>query len=342
MKVENLVFFYNVRHTYPDPKDPRTQLEVDFDDPETTKWQIKHLESCGYKVIPVEANEKAYLTLYQNKNNIDLVFNVAEGIYGNDREAQIPAMLEMLQIAYTGSSPLTQALVLNKAKTKEILLANKIPTLPFQLFLTNNSKLNLRLSFPLIVKPVSEGSGAGINNKSVVNSKSELQKQINLMLKTFKHEAAMIEPFLSGPEYSVAMIGNPPRILPIVSPDHAKLPKNYLPMDSFEVKWIFEEQGNSDYLICPATIEKKLYQKIYQICLKTWKALDILDWCRIDLRLDKKDNPFVLEVNSPPGIIPPEVSTTSYFPLAARVAGIEYKQMLNMIIESALRRYNLS
>ena len=341
MKIKTIAFLYNVRHKYPDPRDSRTQLEVDLDDPITTKWQIKHLENCGYKVIPVEADEKAYLNLYKNKNKIDLVFNVAEGIYGKDREAQLPAILEMLRIPYTGSSPLTQALVLNKAKTKEVLLANNVPTLLFQLFSNSDAKLNPNLHFPLIVKPVSEGSGAGINNKSVVKNDNELKKQIKFMLKTFKHEAAMVEPFLSGPEYSIAMLGNPPRILPMISPDHSKLPKNILPLDSFEVKWIFEEkEGNTDYLRCPAPMHKKLKKKIEIICLGLWRALNIMDWCRVDLRLDYQSNPFVLEVNSPPGILPPEVSTTSYFPLACRAAGIAYEEMLKLIIDSAAKRYS--
>jgi len=99
-----IALLYNVRHTFPDPKDPKTFLETDFDDPETTRLQIKHLKKLGYKVVPIEANDKAYLKLYRYRAQIDLVFNVSEGMHGNDREAQIPAMLEMLQIPYTGCS----------------------------------------------------------------------------------------------------------------------------------------------------------------------------------------------------------------------------------------------
>ena len=193
MKIKTLAFLYNVRHKYPDPNDPRTQLEADFDDPETTDWQIRHLKNCGYKVIPIEADETAYLKLYKNKSKIDLAFNVSEGIYGKDREAHLPAMLEMLQIAYTGSSPLTQALVLNKAKTKEILIANKIPTLPFQVFDNSSDKLNKNLDFPLIVKPIAEGSSAGITNDSIVENSDDLYKKIDFEIKTFS--LILFEPF---------------------------------------------------------------------------------------------------------------------------------------------------
>lgn len=367
MQKKTIAFLYNVRHTYPDADDPRTQLETDFDDPPVIKSIIEHLKKCEYNLIPIEANEKAYLKLYKHRKNIDLVFNFSEGIYGNDRECHLPAMLEMLRLRYTGSSPLTQALVLNKAKAKEILSANNIPVLPFQIFKNAKEQINplsfsetprskvwfegkkpqgiqegaeikTNLSFPMIVKPLSQGSGAGITNKSVVYDKVGLLKQAKFIINTFG-QPAMIEPFLTGREFSVAMLGNPPRILPIIEPDHSLLPEGYLPLDSLEVKWVFEEQSEKHHLICPAKIEEKLYEKIKNLCLDTWNALEINDWCRIDLRCDTDNNPYILEVNSPAGLLPPEISMTSYFPLAARAAGIEYQELLKSIINTAFERY---
>jgi len=341
MKKITLAFIFNIRHSYPNPNDEKSQLEADFDDPATIKAIIKHLKECGYIVFPVEANEHAYQKLYKKKAQIDLAFNFAEGIYGKDREAQIPAILEMLQIPYVGSTPLTQALVLDKAKTKEILIANNIATLPFQLFKTGKEIRNPQLTFPLIVKPDSEGSGAGITNKSVVYNDKQLKKQVRRILTTF-HEPALIEPFLTGQEFSIGMLGNPPKILPFVSPNHTMLPKGYAPLDSLEVKWIFEEKSlNENYLVCPAKTSKALEKKIKKMCLELWDALNIRDWCRIDLRCDEKGNPYILEINSPAGLLPPEISTSSYLPLAARVAGIHYNQLLSLIVSSALKRYKL-
>src|SRR4030042_3948211 len=333
-------FLYNVRHSYPDPNDPRTQIEADFDDPYVIKRIIKHLKSLGYSIIPIEANEKAYLKLYRNKDKIDLAFNFSEGVYGKDRECQIPAMLEMLQIPYTGSSPLTQAIVLNKAKTKEILAANNIAVLPSQVFKTGEEKFQKKISFPIIVKPLSQGSGAGITNKSVVYDEKGLIEQVKLCVKNF-NQPAMAEPFLRGREFSVAMLGNPPRILPPIEPDHSLLPKGYLPMDSLEVTWIFEEQSEKHHLICPARMDGELKNKIEKICLNTWNALEIRDWCRIDLRCDDKENVYILEVNSPAGLLPPEISMTSYFPMAARAAGIDYDELLRAIIETAMERIEI-
>ncbi len=336
----NIVLLYNQRHIYPDKNDYRNQLESDFDDPETTYWQIKHLNNLGFNVIPIEANERAYFKLYRLRKKIDLVLNLSEGIYGRDRESHLPAMLEMLQIRYTGCSPMVEGIILNKAKTKDILIAHNIPTLSYQLFYKNFFDLNQNLKFPLIVKPVAQGSSAGITQESIVYDKKSLIKQIKKLLDSFG-EAVLVEPFLKGREFSISLIGNPPKILPIIESNHSVLPRDYFPIDSLEVKWYFEEEDNgSNYLICPAKIDRSLKKKLEIIALRTWKVLGIEDWCRIDIRCDEEENPYVLEVNSPPGIIPPEVSLTSYFPLSARAQGWDYEKLLSEIINSAFKKYN--
>jgi len=332
-----LAFLYNVRHKYPDPKDPGTIVDADFDDPDTISWMLKHFKRCGYDVIPIEANEKAYFSLYENREKIDIAFNYAEGMYGNDREAQIPAMLEMLSIPYTGSSPLTRENGHNKARMKDILIANNVSTLPFQVFKTSKDKLDKGLFFPLIVKPVAQGSSAGITNSSVVATEKELYKQVLFILDLFK-QPALVEPFLSGREFSVPMIGNPPKLLPIIESKHDILPKKYLPLDSLEVKWIFEEESKGANFSCPAKISESLKKNIQEACFGAWQSIGYRDFCRIDLRCNGGEDPYVLDINAP-GLIPPEVSKTSYFPLSARVAGIEYDELLKMIIDEARKRY---
>lgn len=333
-----IAFLYNIRHQYPDPKDPATQLETDFDDQITIDWFIKHLKQIGYEVLPIEADENAYLKLKENKRKITLAYNYSLGLYGNSRYAQIPAMLEMLQIPYTGSPPLTQALLMNKAKMKDLFRGCSVPTPPGQIFKSINDILNSDLLFPLIVKPIAQGSSAGVTNKSVVNNEEELKTQVDFILKTF-NEPALVETFLTGREFSVGMVGNPPQIMPIIEPNHASLPKDFHHIDSLEVKWILEEKIGADYFLCPAKVDDELKSKLENICLSAWNTLEINDYCRIDLRCDNKNNPYVIDVNSPPGMIPPEVSTTSYLPLAGRAAGMDYNQLLQKIISSALTRY---
>jgi D-alanine-D-alanine ligase len=341
MKIKTIAFIYNVRHKYPDPKDPKAQLETDFDDPGTIEWMVKHLKKIGFDVIPIEADENAYEKLKRKKEKIDLVFNYSMGIYGRDRYSHLPAMLEMLQLPYTGPSPLSEGLVLNKAKARDVFIARKIPTPLSQTFYSPDDKLMKGLKFPLIVKPCCRGSSAGITNNSVVNNEEELKRQVEFIVKTFQ-EPALVQTFLSGREFSVPMLGNPPEILPIIEVDHSHTPNGYKPIDSLEIKWIVEEE-NKDFVkkhfSCPAKISRSLERKLKNICLQVWDALELADLCRIDIRCDSKGKPYVLDVNSPPGLIPPEVSMTSYFPLSARVAGIDYDELLKRIIEEAAKRY---
>lgn len=340
MQKKYLAFLYNIRHNYPDPNDPKTFLEADFDDPPTIRYFIKHLKNCGYNVLPIEATLKAKELLKKSKKNIALVFNYSEVILGEKRNIQITSYLEELGIPHTGADSTYQMIIRDKSKAKEILAKNHIPVLPHQVFVTGKEKLNETLKFPLIVKPCCQGSSAGITNKSIVNNLKDLYTQVRESIKRFKDEV-IAEPFLEGREFSISLLGNKPKILPIMEPDFTNFPKKYNPIDSYEVKWIYEEETGSNHLRCPAKIDKKLEKKLQKIALAIWKALKAKDFCRIDIRCDKKGDPYVLEVNSPAGLIPPEVSKTSYFPLSARVAGLSYEGLLKKIVNSALERYGI-
>ena len=335
-----LAFLYNVRHRYPDSSDQQSHKEADFDDPGTISAMISHLKSIGEDVLPVEANEDAYEILKKHRKAINLVFNYSLGINGKDRYSHIPAICEMLEIPYTGSSPLTQATVMTKAQTKTICKAYGIPTLPWQVFERETQDLEAKLEFPLIVKPIAQGSSAGITNESVVKNKRELKKQITFILDTF-NEPALVEPFIRGREFSVGLLGNPPRILPIIEADHSTLPKGYEPLDSLEVKWIVEEQASSNHLICPAIVPPSLREKLESMCLSLWNALNIQDFCRMDVRCDLQGNPFILEVNSPPGLIPPEISKTGYLPVQAKYSGMSYDELLKNILLIARKRLGI-
>jgi len=336
-----IVLTFNLRHFKPSLKNKKAIEEAEFDTPETIKGITEALKKLGHKVFLVEANENAYLKFKKLRAKIDLVFNMAEGIWGQDREAQIPAMLEMLKIPYLGSKPLTQAICLNKAKTKELLKFHHVPTASFQIFKTGKEKVKKYLRFPLIVKPNSEGSSKGIFQNSFVKNEKELRKKIKEVIKKLK-QPALVEEFLEGREFSISLLGNNPvEVLPPVEIDFSALPKNFIPMDSYETKWILDNpESKIKTIICPAKISKNLWQRIKEICLKTKEVLEILDWCRIDLRCDKNGIPNVLEVNQTPGIIP-DPKENSRLPLAARATGYTFEEMLNKIIKSSLERYKI-
>jgi D-alanine-D-alanine ligase len=332
-----LAFLYNVRHVYPDADDLRTQVETDFDDAATIEAMTRHLEGCGYRVIPIEADEQAYLELHRRRSEIDLALNYSMGLHGAARYAHLPAMLEMLQIPYTGSDPLTQALILNKERMQQVVAAAGGPVLPSWVPRAPEEARPAALGFPLIVKPVGQGSSAGITAASVVHDAGALREQVRRMVDTFG-EPPLVQPLLGGREFSVPMLGNPPRVLPPIEPDFSLLPPGYLPIDSLEVKWVFEEQSETNHLRCPAPVDADLAARIERTVRLVWDALGLRDWCRIDLRADAAGTLYVLDVNSPPGMIPPEISTTSYFSLAGRAIGLGYDDLLQQVIETARAR----
>lgn len=293
-----------------------------------------------HDVMLIEADEEAFLKL--KKEPPDIVFNIAEGLLGVSREAQIPAILEMLQIPYTGSDPLTLAICLDKSRAKEILSYYKIPTPNFTVI--NSSKeieYNI-LPFPSIVKPLHEGSSKGIYNSSIVNNRKELEREVGNIFEKY-NEPALVEEYLSGREFTVAILGNGTdlTILPIVEIKFNSLPEGVNPIYSFEAKWIWDRADSPlEIFSCPALITKHLQNKIETICKKAYTVLRCRDWCRIDVRLDAKGTPNIIELNPLPGILPnPE--DNSCFPKAARAAGMEYNQLIQSVLFLAAERNGL-
>lgn len=333
----NLILTYNVKHTAPSKNDPRALEEAEFDSPKTIKGIKSALESLGHRVYLVEADERAYLKFKRLKESkkADLVFNYAEGLRGADREAQIPAMLEMLGINYTGPTPLGYALGLNKTRTKEILKLHNIPTPNWQVAASLSDKITL--PYPLIVKPESEGSSKGIFAESLVRNKKQLKRALRRVIHSY-HQPAIVEVFLPGREFTVGVVGTPPAVLPIVEVTFNELPKNMPRFDHFEAKWLYDNpQSQTDPLVCPALLKAPLQNEIEKICLKAFAALGLRDWARFDVRLDKKGNPCILEVNCPPGINP-NPKENSRLVRAAYVAGYTFAQLLEKIIASAALR----
>ena len=301
---------------------------------------VKDAISLYNNVTLIEANEEAYNKFREVKP--DIVFNIAEGAFGVSREAQIPAMLDMLQIPYTGSDALTLAICLDKARTKEILSYYKVPNAKFFVADKIEDAENHDQSFPMIVKPISEGSGKGIYASSFVHSKEELKREISRITSEY-NQSALVEEFLSGREFTVAILGNngDAKVLPAIEMRYDKYPEGTAPLYSYEAKWILDTKENDfDVFDCPANITKELEAKINKVCIDTYRVLKCRDWSRIDLRLDKNGEPNIIEINPLPGIIP-DPNENSSFPKAARAAGIEYNDMINTVLASAVKRYNL-
>ena len=317
---------------------PPPDLYAECDSDETINAVIASLKE-KFRVFPVESDEKAFDRLKRLKP--DLVFNIAERLFGPNRESHIPTLCEILGIPYTGSDPLTLGICLDKSRTKEILSYHNIPNPKFWI-VESPSALPDDIALPAIIKPLYEGSSKGIRNNSVVRNWFDLSQRVREVITLYK-QPVIIEQFLSGREFTVGVLGNFPNleILPIVEIDHSQLPKGATPIYSYEAKWIWDQPHNPlKIFICPAKIAPELKDRIEGLIRNTIQLLRIKDWCRIDIRLDHLDEPHVLEVNPLPGILPnPE--DNSCLPKAARVGGYSYSMLIHRVVEEAIMRYGI-
>jgi D-alanine-D-alanine ligase len=317
-----------------------SDIYAEWDDEETISAVENAIKKAGHQVIRIEADENAFENL--RKHRPDIVFNMAEGFGGASRESHIPAMLEMLSIPYTASDPVTIGNCHDKSHCKEILTYYGIPNPSF--FITDTSVNGYpKVKFPSFVKPLHEGSSKGIYNSSLVNNKEELNREISRIKRDYS-QPSIIEDFLDGKEFTVALLGNGEnvRVLPIVEINMDSLPNDFPKIYSYEVKWFFDTRENKlDIFTCPAKISDKLKNRIEEICTSAYKVLRIRDWARMDVRCDKNENPYIIEINPLPGILP-NPDDNSCFPKAAREVGIDYDTLIQTVLNSAIERYGLN
>ncbi len=322
----------------PNCSDRPGESVAEWDDEETIE-AVRDALSERHEVVLVDAREEAFDRLREFQP--DMVFNIAEGEFGPCREGHIPSILEYLSIPYTASDPLTLNLCLDKARAKEILAFHGLPTAPFRVVGEKDLSFNT-LRYPLMVKPLHEGSSIGIHNNSVVATKREMQERISWVLDTYK-EPALVEEFLAGREFTIAILGNgkDARVLPIVELRFDSLPKGVNPIYSYEAKWIWDTHSNPlEIFACPADLTPQLQEEIERVCLEAYRILRCRDWCRIDVRLDADDRPHIIELNPLPGILP-QVDHNSCFPKAARAVGMSYSQLINAVLDIARQRYEM-
>ncbi|HSW38797.1 MAG TPA: D-alanine--D-alanine ligase [Acidobacteriota bacterium] len=312
--------------------------QAEWDEPETISAVQKALED-PHLVIPIEASDGAYEKLRSTRP--DIVFNIAEGAFGPSREGFIPSILEHLRIPYTASDPLTLNICLDKSRTKEILNYHGLRTSRF--FVVDDVNCSSDgLQYPLIVKPLHEGSSIGIRNDSLARTESEMRDRVMWLLNTC-NEPAIVEEYLPGREFTVAILGNgdEAKVLPIVEILFDSLPEGVNPIYSYEAKWVWDHSSNPLKIFeCPARLGRELQDEIENTCLKAYRIMRCRDWCRIDVRLDASGRPNIMELNPLPGILPrPE--DNSCFPKAARAAGMNYRQLIHAVLDAACKRYGL-
>ncbi len=321
------------------PDDAATpDVYVEWDEPETIAAVAEALGPFG-DVVLLEAVGDFPSRLAGA--GVDLLFNMAEGLTGASREAQVPAIAEFLGVPYTGSDPVTLGIALHKARTKELLAHRKIPTAPFVL-VESEADLPLLRSpslYPVFLKPVWEGSSKGVNEDSFATSPKVAERRALAMLHRYR-QPVLAESYLPGEEFTVAILGNGPeaRCFPLIRYRFDELPGQPLPIMGYEAKWVWDTPDAAlEVLECPAAVPQGLAQRLEATGLAAFRALACRDWARIDLRLDAGRTPNVVEVNPLPGIIP-NPADNSCFPRAAAAVGMSYDELIQSVVRTAWSR----
>ena len=335
-------------HDKPLPPDIPPDTGADYDYIETINLIRASLETDGHWTMFIQADSNLPYALKAAKP--DICFNIAEGLGGDAREAQIPALLELLKIPYTGSRVLTNAIALDKTLTKRIWRDRRLPVAPFQEFITGEEPLRPDLRFPLFVKPAREGTGMGVDVHAIVNDEGELRERARYVISMYK-QPALVETYLSGREFTVAVMGRTDSRL------YSRHPEWYdadgfhrfpiLELDStrsvtpgvygLEAKaQSIGSQGAPGY-ICPAQMEPDLAKKLQHHAWRGHHLLGALDVSRIDFRLDREGNPCMLEINPLPGLTP----DYSDLCLIANADGISYTELILEILYLGASRWGL-
>ncbi|WP_089933659.1 D-alanine--D-alanine ligase family protein [Candidatus Entotheonella palauensis] len=312
---------------------------AEWDDLETIE-AVRDALAADHEVVLVEADARVESRIVQAAP--DLIFNMAEGWHGAWREAQLPALLEHLKIPFTGSSARTLALGLDKAATKRVLRQHGLPT-PDGVVMHQPDQACDLSSFPLMVKPLYEGSSKGIWGESVVSNPVDLRRQVRRVLERYE-QPALVETFLPGREFTVALLGNGVHVevLPVVEIRFSALHREAVPIYSYEAKWLWDTPARPlDIFHCPAEIDAALAEQLAALCRRAFRALECRDWCRIDVRLDACGAPAILEMNPLPGILP-HADSHSCFPQAAAQAGMTYTDLIRRVVALACERYESS
>ncbi len=299
---------------------------AEFDSLETVEGIEGVLQRLGYEVERI-GNVKALTEKLLEGKRWDIVFNIAEGVAGIGREAQVPAVLEAYNIPYVFSDPMVLSLTLHKGMAKRIVRDGGVRTPQFHVVYSVKDIKDVAIPFPLFAKPLLEGTGKGIDGKSVINNGVELRSVCTKMLKQFK-QPVLVEKFLPGREFTVGIVG---------SGRNAKvtgvMEVVFLPHSEGEVYGLENKKNYLEFMKYSVP-EKKIYDKCAKIALKAWNLLECRDGGRIDLRNNEDGEPEFIEVNPLAGLNPID----SDLPILSRLNGMSYDELMKLIMDAAVIR----
>ena len=334
--------------TLPKPEGVPPDAFADFDHIETIDSIRAALETDGHQTVFLQADAELPYALREERP--DICFNIAEGITGEAREAQIPALLELLGIPYTGSRVMANGISLDKTLTKRIWRDRRLPVAPFQEFNAGDEPLRADLEFPLFVKPAREGTGMGVDMNAIVNNENELRERAQYIINTYQ-QPALVETFLPGREFTIGILGRADAKLYSRHPEwyekdgFHRFPILELDMTRSVTPMVYSKEAKSKEVgeegapgyFCPAEIEPELDKKLKHFALRAHILLNALDISRTDVRLDKDGNPRVMEINTLPGLTP----NYSDLCLQSAAEGIRYEDLILEILYLGASRWGM-
>ncbi len=297
----------------------------------------------GYKFSFLNSHHSLYTDLLRQKYKIDFVLNLCDEGFNNEaqKELHVPALLEVLGIPYSGSSPQCLAYCYDKSLIRGVAKEMGIPVAEAFFVKPEDNVYDLQIDFPVIAKPNFGDSSFGITQNSVANSIEELEDAIVKIRHQFGYASPiLVEEFLSGSEISVGIIGNPPEsyfVLPIVEEDYSQLPDGLPKICGYEAKWLPDSPYFKALRFIPANLPENLEKSIIENCVKLFSRLNCRDYCRFDFRLDSNGEPKILEVNPNPGWC-----WDGHLAKMAEIDGHNYSWLLEMILQAAEQRIGVT
>lgn len=307
-------------------RDTGDEAQAEFDSPKTIEALAAAIASHGHEVVRVEAGPA--LARQLENTPFDVAFNIAEGYRGRGRESLVPALLELHEIPYTGSDAATLAVTLDKGVAKRVVSSAGVPTAPFIVTRSGREALPQGMAFPLIVKPVAEGSSKGIRAKSVVHDRDALIAAVRECVSAYG-QPALVEAFLPGREFTIGVLGEARlRVLP-------PLEVVFTSADATPIYGFEEKVNDTGYRVeCPAQVDAKLAAELETVAKQVYRTLGCRDVARIDVRLDAAGRVNFIECNPLPGLTP----GWSDLCMIGLGAGLSYEALVGEILRPAVRR----
>ena len=299
---------------------------AEFDKIDTIEGIEEALHFNGYETERI-GNVNALMLQLINRKRWDIVFNICEGLYGIGREAQVPAILDIYKIPYTFSDPMVLSLTLHKAMAKRIVRDLGLNTPDFFVINKIEELKNENHPYPLFAKPLSEGTGKGIDDKSKVNNFEQLFDTVKNLLEKF-NQPVLVEEYLPGREFTVGIVGTGNETKSTGLMEVKLLNQNEELIYSYHNKENYK--GVIDYTIP----EKEIKDACEELAVAAWKGLECRDGGRVDIRIDKNGKPAFIEVNPLAGLNP----VHSDLPILSRKNGLEYNELIGIIMKSAIQR----